>query len=95
MKKILILIPILGFSNLLFDATKKYSEGNFSESIKLFKKACHKKILGACYNLGEFYFNGKIVELNFTKAKIYFKKSCENGFSVSCKKYKFLENHNY
>ncbi|RUM55619.1 MAG: hypothetical protein DSY40_03705 [Nautilia sp.] len=89
MKKILILMPILAFSNILFDASKKYSEGNFTESLKLFKQACDKKILGACYNLGEFYFNGRVVELNFTKAKIYFKKSCENGFILVVKNINF------
>jgi TPR repeat protein len=39
----------------------------------------------ACYNLGVMYLEGDFLAINKTKAKEYFEKSCNLGYSNACK----------
>jgi len=91
----LIFISSILFADYFYDAMNEFSNGNYSKSIRLYKKSCNHKNAGACYNLGVYYFEGKVVKLNYTISKHYFKKSCKYGIDLGCKKYKYLQKEGY
>jgi TPR repeat protein len=83
-------------TNYFSKAMNEFYNGNYSKSIDFYKKSCKEnKNAGACYNLGIYYFEGEIVDLNYTISKYYFHKACKYGIELGCKKYKFLQKERY
>jgi TPR repeat protein len=86
---------VSAYGNYFSKAMEEFYNGNYSKSITLYKKACKNKKAGACYNLGVYYFEGRVVDLNYTFSKNYFHKACKYGIDLGCKKYKYLQKKGY
>jgi len=69
---------------------QEYKKGHIKKTIKLINKACNSGNSLACYNLALLYESGQDVKPDLTKAKKYYKKSCENGFELACRIYKYI-----
>jgi len=63
-------------------------ETNKTKAIEEYIQKCEEeKDAKSCYKLGQIYYR---VELNTTKAKIFFKKACDLKYPKGCRNYKFL-----
>lgn len=61
---------------------------NYDMAIKLYTNACSKKNGISCNNLAYIYYD---IKNDLKSAKKYFKKSCDLGYKVACKKYSFIK----
>ena len=57
---------------------------NGGSEIDLIEKACKGGYAAKCYDLGQIYQKGRIVEQDIEKAKVFFKKACEDGYRKGC-----------
>ena len=64
---------------------------SFASEFSSVQKACKNKIPTACYELGMVYAGGLGVDRNITKAKIYYRQSCQEGYDKGCNAIEALE----
>ncbi len=57
---------------------------NGGSEIDLLEKACSGGYAAKCYDLGRIYQDGRIVEQDIEKAKLFFKKACGDGYQKGC-----------
>lgn len=57
---------------------------DYQDIVKSLEKSCDKKDTKACYELANIYLNANQIEQNITKAKEFYKKSCDGGFEKAC-----------
>lgn len=85
--RILIILLFIGISALfgcskthdeyLNNAKKYMKEKNYNKALINYEKACNKGSFKGCYDLGNIYSKGKIVEKNLEKAEIFYKNAAE------------------
>ena len=68
-------IPVLGDLGVKQDLAKAF---------KFYKKACDGGQAFSCFELGEFYYEGKSVEKDKKKALELFEKACDTGYESGC-----------
>lgn len=69
----------------------RYTQGNAKEAVELYSKLCDDGHGEACFNLGGIYESGRTgVEKDIKVARDYYKKGCELGLSLACKKFDSL-----
>ena len=71
--------------NELFEqANTAYKQGNYSLAFQLYEKSCEKNNATACFFVGYFYNEGKVVQQDRKKSIQFLEKSCNMGDPVAC-----------
>jgi TPR repeat protein len=56
----------------------------FASELEHTKNACASGVAAACFQLGLLYEQGIGVPIDKEKAKLFFVRSCDNGFDTAC-----------
>ena len=65
-------------------------ESSYTEQMGWFRKAAEQGYAAAQYEIGVMYNNGNGVRENIDEARVWYKKSCYNGYQDGCDMYKIL-----
>lgn len=92
MKKIFLIILLLNsLYGTIQDGINLYEKGDYQKAIIVFEQLSKEgNGLSQSY-LGLMYRHGLGVKQNFQKSLDYYKKSCDNGFTIGCDWYQRLK----
>lgn len=93
MKKIILFIFLILNINLVADliddGLAEFTKGNYEKSRQLFQESCNSGNTKGCLHLGAVYLmTTENIVPNYKLAAQAFKKACDNGERIACKKYK-------
>jgi len=87
MKKIILLLLLLGFSNVVWAASdydkavEAYNTQDYETALKLFRPLAEGGNAGSQYGLGVMYTNGQGVKQDYAKSVKWYQKAAEQGYA--------------
>ena len=85
---IFLLLNMNVFADLIDDGLAEFAKRNYDKSKQLFKESCDGENAKGCLHLGAIYLiTTEDISPNYKLAAEAFKKACDNGEKIACKKY--------